>query len=59
MATPRARNITRPINPNPTVTAVDHDDAEREAKTAAVITAMPTDVPIRWPVCMMAPELPA
>ena len=26
---------------------------------SAVITAIPTEVPMRWPVCMMPPELPA
>src|SRR5690606_32883364 len=57
--TTSASSTTSDIRPNPTATAVDQDLTASTENVAAVITAIPTAVPIRWPVCMMAPELPA
>lgn len=58
-ATISARSTTTAIIPNPTETATAQDVSARVQNVAAVMTAKPMAVPMRWPVCMMVPELPA
>src|SRR3546814_6053892 len=58
MATLSVNSTTKAITPKPIITAVNHDDeASREAKAAAVITALPTEVQKRGPVSMLTPEI--
>lgn len=52
--------MTTPMRPKPVLRAAGPlPVAPTTAKVAAVMTAMPTEVPMRCPVCMNAPELPA
>ena len=54
-----ATRVTSAMAENPAMVATAHEPTSRIENTMAVMTAIPTDVPMRCPVCIMAPELPA